>query len=249
MNSSPLTLVDLKSFVPAAFATSAAPGVSSRYEFIPTLPLVENLLDRGWQLRSARQSHKTAGRDFASHQIVFDVPGAPTKYAVGDVHPTATLYTSHNRTRKLSFVVGFFVTLCSNQAQACVTSHNIDRIHILGYHGVDFSKICAAVVYEAGEMTKWFERMKNFQLEGDMRDRFGRQCLAVKHYLDPKYAHLYTREQSAAILTPLREAQRGEDLWLAFNVAQENLTARVNEVTKNREVNLKLWELSQGWCA
>jgi hypothetical protein len=106
-----ITIDSLRALTPVVFATSPHPNVSSAYEFIPTLPIVEQLLAKGWNIRSAHQNQKSD--PFASHRIVFDVLGAKAKYDVGDVHPTATLFNSHNRTRRLSFCVGLFRTICS----------------------------------------------------------------------------------------------------------------------------------------
>ena len=77
-----LTIDDLRTLTPAVFAPEPAPDVSDIYEFMPTLPLIEQLLAQGWEIRSAHQNRATkAGALYAAHRIVSTVPclsAAPT---------------------------------------------------------------------------------------------------------------------------------------------------------------------------
>jgi hypothetical protein len=132
--------------------------------------------------------------------------------------------------------------------QTSLLRHNIDRVHILGWRGLNLDDMLNEVMSSLGNLATEVDLLKCNELHGLDRECFARQALSVKHYGDPKFEHLYSRDDAAAVLSPRREADRGDSLWHLFNVAQENLLSKVNEVTKNRVTNLKLWEVAKGWC-
>lgn len=65
------TMDELRQHVPAAFATRAALGVSDKYSFIPTNEIVDNILNLGWELQSAKQN---GGDESSRHVIRFTNP-------------------------------------------------------------------------------------------------------------------------------------------------------------------------------
>jgi hypothetical protein len=245
-----MTTSDLQRLVPAAFAATPAPDVSTAYQFILTIPIVETLLQRGWQIRSAHQnSHKSD--PFASHRIVFDVPGTPLKKEVGEVWPTATLFNSHNRTRRLSFSVGFFRTWCSNQAQISVLSADLTKIHLIGWGGYNLNNMIDAAMSQFAELPYTMERMKSTRFNGALQSDLARKALSIRRYGDSSCEQLYTEHDAAVVLSPRRAIDIGTDLWTVYNRVQENILngnkGGIQEVTLNRRINLGLWELAQSY--
>lgn len=243
-----LTLSDLHRLTPAVFATEPHPNVSPLYEFMPTLPIIQELIDRGWMIRSAHQNSRRVD-PYASHRIVFDVPNVPEVKKVGDVYPTCTLFNSHNRTRRRSFVIGFFRTWCSNQAQVAVLAQQLDRIHIIGHGRTDAQTTITAALEQFGTLATEFNNMTHRVLTPAEADLFGRQALSIKRYGEPKFADLYTTADSQQVLAARREVDAGDSLWLTYNRLQESLlhgSARgVNEVNQNRKINLVLWDTAK----
>ena len=243
-----ITIPDLQQIVPAAFATAPSPDVSDVYEFIPTLPIIERLMAEGWQLKSAYQSRK-ADIDFGSHRIVFDVPNVPAMRKVGDVFPTATLFNSHNRTRRFSLSIGFFRTVCSNQAQVAVLGEHTDRIHIRGFEGVDFQTLINGVMHGLEALPLTFAQMIERQLSPAERSKYGREVLSIRRYAEPTFAHLFTVEDASLILEPRRREDGTMSLWHTFNVAQEAVLHGsrhgVQDVSRNKALNLALWAHAQ----
>jgi hypothetical protein len=240
-----MTTSELNHLVPSAFADAPAPDVSERYQFIPTMPIVDTLLSKGWQIRSARQnSIKTD--PYASHRIVFDVPGTPLHKEVGEVWPTATLFNSHNRTRRLSFSVGFFRTWCSNQAQISVLSADTSKIHILGFGGVNLDVIITDMMSEFAALPRTMDMMRATTLTPPLQLSLAKRCLSVRRYGDGEQHQLYTAQDAAVVLSPRRESDISNDLWTCYNRIQENILngskGGIQEVTQNRKINLGLWE-------
>lgn len=245
-----LTIDYLRTICPAAFSDSPAPDVSNRYEFIPTAPVVERLLSEGWRIRSAYQNRVQHDR-FASHRIIFDVPSAPQLKQVGEVWPTATLYNSHNRTRRLSFSVGFFRTVCSNQAQVSVHSAGTNRIHIKGWMGLDADQVIENIMNEFGNLPIVVGDMRQRTLTPTERQRYAKEVLSIRNYSDTKYVHLFDDRLASEFLSPRRPSDDGMDIWTTYNVAQEAVLhgsrAGVQEVGRNRQLNILLWEHAKAW--
>ena len=247
-----MTLTDLERIVPAAFSTSPSPDVSEVYEFVPSLPIIRDLVERGWQIRSAHQNSKDKDKDpYASHRVVFDVPGTPLRKEVGEVWPTATLYNSHNRTRRVSFSVGFFRTTCSNQAQISILGMDMSKIHIVGWGGMNIQSMIEDVLTEFALLPPLMDKMKATTLNASAQLNFARQALSVRRYGKPDNAALYTERDAMALTTPRRPSDRGDSLWLAYNRVQENIlyasSRGINEVTQNRKINVGLWELAKSY--
>ncbi len=246
-----LTKDDLRKFVPAVFADHPHPAVSDVYEFVPTLPIVDALvIDHGWTIRSAHQN----GDDdpYASHRIVFDVPDAPLFKKVGEVWPTCTLFNSHNRTKRVSFVIGFFRTVCANQAQISVLSHRMEKIHIIGWAGINMNQMIANAITEFGNAGTLVRQMTKRVLTPDEELLFAKRALSVKHYGEPQFSDVFTRSDAEHILTANREDDDSRGLWPTFNRVQENLLhlggrGGINEVNRNRKLNLGVWDVAKSF--
>ena len=53
-----MTIQEIKSKAPAVFTTSPDPKMSNRYSFVPTIELMENFTNEGWELASVKQNGK-----------------------------------------------------------------------------------------------------------------------------------------------------------------------------------------------
>ncbi len=249
MKSDSLTIEDLRRITPAVFDTAPHPAVSPVYEFIPTLPIVEALVARGWNIRSA---HQNGHNDpFALHRIVFDVPEAPRIKAVGEVWPTATLYNSHNRTRRESLCLGLHRTVCKNQAQVMILGHSMNKIHIIGWHSVEIQSTAENIIKEFGDVNNLVTRMTNRVLSDDEVLWFGKGAMSVRRYDTPDQAQLFTTREVEPLLEVRREADAGSDVWSVFNRVQENVMygprGGIQEVRRNRNLNLGLWEVAKSF--
>jgi len=89
----PLNFETLKSQVPAIFTTSPSPKMSDRYTFVPTMDILGNFEQEGWQVYSAKQTGRS---QFATHEIRLRNGELP---AVGDSLIEAVIRNSHNASR------------------------------------------------------------------------------------------------------------------------------------------------------
>ena len=103
-----MNLDQLKSQAPSVFATQASPLVSNQYVFVPTMDILENFQNAGWDIASARQTGKT---QYAVHEIRLRNGELPK---VGDTLVEAIIRNSHNGMSTLSVSAGLHRLVCSN---------------------------------------------------------------------------------------------------------------------------------------
>jgi hypothetical protein len=53
-----MTLDQVKQIAPSVFATSAKSDLSNKYVFVPTMDIMENFVNQGWELSSVKQNGK-----------------------------------------------------------------------------------------------------------------------------------------------------------------------------------------------
>jgi hypothetical protein len=208
------------------------------------MPIIRDLVDAGWEILTARQN----GHDdiYASHRITFGVPGLEDLYEkIGEVLPTCTLYNSHNRTRRVTFVIGLLRKVCSNGLLMDVLSHGLDKIHILGWQGVNIDSMISAALTQFGSMATTVKQMMARRLTPTQQLHLAKQALSIKQYGDPQWVDLYTTIEADRLLNIRRPEDSGDTLWITFNRIQENITngprGGIQEVSLNRKVNLGLW--------
>ena len=116
----PLTLEGIRQACPAVFAERPAPGVSERYQYVPTIEPLKALLNNGWGVYEASQqrSRKSDRDPYTKHMLRlrrltdFNVQNFSTAEGV----PELIVVNAHDRTAYYKLFGGFFRFVCSNGA-------------------------------------------------------------------------------------------------------------------------------------
>ena len=108
------SLDQLREIAPSVFATEPADKVSSRYGFVPTVDVVEELSNRGLVPVFAGQtiSRDENNRPFAKHLLRFRPQYAPT--VAGQSVPEVVLMNSHDGSSGFKLWLGLFRMVCCN---------------------------------------------------------------------------------------------------------------------------------------
>jgi len=250
-----LVTVDMNDPRSAYMADHPASHVSSRYEFMPTNRIVNELRDYGFYVRDYKQARmrKQTTSSTAKHILWLR---RINERPVGDVYPEVLMINAHNGRFRLKFLIGFLRLICAN---GLVAGNIID-----GWKGVTHM--------DYNPFEKIIERVHDVATQATHK-------LDVIHAMQDRYMNLdeaYTFATQAAGLTPervyqnptqlltvQREEDKGNDLWRVFNKVQENLikggtqiiarngrrrAARgITSVDKNLELNQKLWKLAESY--
>ena len=251
-----LTLDQLKSIVPAAFAEEPADKVSDRYSFIPTVPIIDALRERGWEPVSARQSHRIRDKRHALHMIDFQPIGTYNMAEVGDVVPQIYLFNSHDTSRRFCLRGGIFRKICANGA---VISIGLGDSKLLRIH-IDGASVNIELAFEttllqlqqAAELVPQWQRIQmNFVQQLD----FAAAGVLIRTGNDPHWSKHFDAHE---FLTRRRDEDKGHDLWTVFNVLQENIikggvrgavrdTRPITQVKEIQRINEGLWQLAQDY--
>jgi Domain of unknown function (DUF932) len=266
-----LSIDGLRRMVPSAFATQAHESRSSRYTYIPTVTVIEGLMQNDFLPFSASQSlARTPDKQpYAKHMITFRHASKLEK--VGDKAPEVVIVNAHDGSSTFDLFLGVYVKVCANglivsgdNAKYVSVSHRgnvVDKVIEGSFEVIDES-------YKALEAGKrWGQLMltgSEQRLYADIAHeiRFGAPEIdgntgrPIPHPVQPHQ-----------LLTARRYDDNGNSLWDTFNRVQENTvrgglegvrtdrsvrsgvrrisTRPVKGIDQNVALNRSLWKLTE----
>lgn len=254
-----MTMDQLRSAVPSAFAEQPFHGMSERYAFVPTIRVIEGLQDEGFRPIEARQSvARTVGKQaYTKHMIKFarqDMVLAK----VGDSLAQVCLVNSHDGSSVYSLLAGLYRLICNNGAivsEGDYSSVNVRHTGDIVRDVIDGSYRVIESANMAGERAaEW----KGITLDTDEARVFADSALKLRWDGSEGHHAPITGER---LLVPRRDEDRGQDLWTAFNRVQESLvkggnrgrtatgrrqtTRPITAIGDDVKLNRALWTLTE----
>jgi len=245
---------------PSVFAQQAWPGMSEKYQFIPTSAILEGLMKEGFKPVFAQQSvvRIQGQQEYAKHILRFRHGAAMStdiKKALhnGEEVPEITIVNAHNGAGTYQLNAGFYRFACSNKMIVECKEFMTIRVKHIG-HGLVDKVIEGAykVIEDIPAIANQIKRWKSLELSSDQREAFAEEGAAIRGtalVIPPK-----------ELLTAYRSADKGTDLYSTLNVVQENLvrggqqaktrsgrraTVRgISSVNADIDANRGLWNLA-----
>lgn len=230
-----LELDELQVLAPAVFATGAAKNVTEKYEFFPTIDIVNDLAALGWYPVSAQQQRrskmessttdrKPLSTSTARHLIRFEHVDHQ-EFGDGQQRPQIILVNAHDRTASIQLYIGIFRFACSNGL--IVGNMSSEPIMIRHQH-YSFEYVRTSIqkmVTEFQMVEQYMDAMKNTIITDEER----KMDLALE-FIACRYDTLSDEEieeqfDVAGLLIAMREEDAGDTLWNLMNIAQEKLLA------------------------
>lgn len=258
-NLSTLSMQDVRKNAPAVFGRVAA-HMTDRYQMVHTSDLLEQLLDRGFQITSAKQERATK-RDplTVRHMITLVHQRALAEPSFKEGLPTLLLWNSHNGRTLLRLAAGFYRLVCSNGLIVGTTEQEFAFRH--SPRPLEQLPEALELVAERQELS--LNHMRNWQ-QIELTDRkvlsFAERAAQLRFGVEAGGAY-----QRDAVLNVRRPEDEGNTLWRVMNRVQENLmrggvegkskngrkvTSRaVNNITLDLEFNRGLWQLAEEYAA
>ena len=113
-----LSMEQIRTMAPQAFATQAKPGLSEKYLFLPTSQIIEDMSRLGWKVSAAKSSRYRNKdlQDYGTHFIGFFHPDIYIRDAQGEIeaYPQVVVFNSHSGRGSFKFELGIFRLVCSN---------------------------------------------------------------------------------------------------------------------------------------
>jgi len=254
----PISLDQLRSQLPQAFATAPASRVSARYSFIPTSQILTDLDTLGWKVRSiTNPRYKSSNKQLhGKHLVRLYNPNINISSGADVNHVEIALYNSSDGSSRFRMEVGIFRMVCSNGM--VIKSHDFGGIN-MRHSGYSFEALRTSIDQMIAGLPNVVTKINTFTARE--LDRTEMSELAQKAYGLRNSGRQATPEELVAILTPRRDADRPNNLWTVFNRIQEavisggNLlvdrrgrsrTARpINNLDKGLKLNQELWSLAE----
>ena len=256
-----ISLDQLRSQLPQAFATAPATRVSKRYSFIPTSQILTDLDALGWKVRSiTNPRYKSAGKQlFGKHLVRLFNPNITISSGADVNHVEIALYNSSDGTSRFRMEVGIFRMVCSNGL--VVKSQDFGSIS-LRHSGYSFESLKESIDTMVAGLPSVVTKINTFT--GRILTPNEITELAQKAYSLRNSGRVATPEELESILHIRRDGDQGVNLWVVGNRIQESIvrggnmfvdkrgrmrTAKpINNLDKQLKLNQGVWELMESYA-
>ena len=244
------------------------PNVSNRYVHANTMTVINDLAKLGWypvQAKQCRNKKGSAGvRSF--HMIGFQNPNVKIlKDGEVEAYPRIILTNSHDGFNSFKFMVGLFRLVCSNGLILCDNEMVNMSIRHINYNFEELRKIVATSIEQVPNIVMTMNKMKEVKLNEEQKITLATEVMKIRKGIEDNVKVEIDKETIQDILSPVREEDKGDDLWSVFNVCQEKMikggfrsTTRGNKTRKQRGItsikkdmdfNQKLWGVASQYLA
>ncbi|EAA4081187.1 DUF945 domain-containing protein [Salmonella enterica subsp. salamae] len=248
----PLTHEELFAHVPCIFSEEKHESRSARYTYIPTITLLDNLKQEGFQPFFACQTRvrDSGKREHTKHMLRLRREGQIT----GQQVPEIILLNSHDGSSSYQMLPGLFRAVCQN-GLICGESFGEVRVP---HKGNVVEKVIEGAYEVLGIFDKVEEKrdaMQSLLLPPPAQQAFAAAALT---YRFGEEHHPITESQ---LLAPRRWQDESGDLWTTYQRIQENLikgglsgrsvqgkrarTHAVNGIDGDVKLNRALWVMAE----
>lgn len=262
-NVSALTAEQIAKNTPAVYERNTIATASNKYNHFNTDELLEVLKQRDWLVTSASQRIGKLPKQFAAHTVTCTHRSFLDKKAFDqdDSIPRIVIINSHNRLTPLTIACGVFRLVCSNGLIVKTKDFGEMKFkHCLRY---DFDTIVNAVEKmgeRMGNISSLIDEYKSIKLNDSQLKEYANEVYKLR--VNPEISdESLARIDTTGLLTPRRADDRVENLWAAFNVAQENcirggirfnveksrILREIKNPVRDWELNTNLWELTDNF--
>ena len=244
------SIENIRSLAPSVFTTEKAKHLTDKYIQTPTIRVVEDLMNLGWEVTKVQEVKSRKYKGFQKHLLVFRNPNIVIKGANGDdSFPEILLTNSHDGKAAFNFRVGIFRLVCSNGLVISDADFGVMSIRHVNY---TFGSLQVKVNEMITKLPGLVQKINLFKTkvltEAQMAD-FATKAAALR---TKKTVNIMS------VLEPTRKEDVGNDLWLVFNRVQEKILGgsytsggrkarSVKNFQKDIQLNEQLFELAESY--
>lgn len=243
-NRRPLDNDDLMRLAPAVFAEEPWDQVSRRYEFVPTIQVIDRMRNEGFiPVYAAQGRTRIEGKqDFTKHMIVLRhrdslaISSDMLDKPIGEV----IMVNSHDKTTAYQFMCGFFRYICTNGMIAGDIESNIRLTHTT----TDLFSFIMEHVLEAADhlprLTDTFESWRGLRVNEPSQLTYAQSAIDIRYGSDDddeedeniidhatqqpvKKQKVHVPITPNQLLVPHRLSDRQPDLFHVYQNVQENI--------------------------
>lgn len=250
----------LMRLAPSIFAESKHTDCSDKYQFIPTISVLDQLRKEGWAPVWASQGtvRDQSKQGFQRHMIrLRNVSDVQSKLLnVGDSIIETVLVNSHDRSSAYQLHAGVFRLVCSNGMIVADATFGKVSVKHVGFKAEDVIEASYRVIADAPVIANSIKGMQAIELARPEQLALAESALQLK-YDDVKESPIAAEK----LLLTRRLDDNKNDLWTTFNRIQENMmrgglsgrsstnrrirTREVKSINENVKLNKALWSLAE----
>ena len=240
----------IRELAPSVFTEAKASHLTDKYIQTPTIKVVEDLMNLGWEVTKVQEVKSRKYKGFQKHLLVFRNPNIVIKGANGDdSFPEILLTNSHDGKAAFNFRVGIFRLVCSNGLVISDADFGVMSIRHMNYTFESLQAKVADMITKLPGLVQKINLFKTTVLtEAQMAD-FATKAAALR---TKKTVNIMS------VLEPTRKEDVGNDLWLVFNRVQEKILGgsytsggrkarSVKNFQKDIQLNEQLFELAESY--
>jgi len=221
---------DLEYLCPVAFkshmgqAERIGLGLSKHYSFVPTMRVVNDLRNLGYEVVDAKQvkARKKSTNGYQKHMITFEHP----KYKVEgtEEYPQILLTNSHDGGNAFTLSAGIFRLVCSNGLVIKTEDYGSARLVHKGYSFKAVQKLVEEFEVTVNEVLTKVTAMKKVELTKEQQIEFAKKAallrFTAKSYNEDNIADVVDIDD---LLNVDRKEDAGNGLYEVFNRVQESI--------------------------
>jgi hypothetical protein len=244
------SIEQIKAIAPSVFTEAKASHLTDKYIQTPTIKVVEDLMNLGWEVTKVQEvkSRKYAG--FQKHLLMFRHPNIMIKGQNGDdAQPQILLTNSHDGKAAFNFRVGIFRFVCENGLVISDADFGVVSIRHVNYTFESLQGKVNEMITKLPGLVDKINTFKATTLTEPQMVEFATKACALRS------------KQTVNIMDVLnatRVEDEGNDLWAVFNRVEEKILGgsytsggrkarSVKSFQKDIELNEKLWELAESY--
>ena len=262
-----LTLDQLQTKAPSIFATTPHSARSSRYVFVDSAQIINDMEDCGWGVAAVRTpTVRIADPNHCKHEITFrsrnenltfEDPRADGIKTYGNyqarVHPEIRLLNSTDGSSRVEFSAGLFAQICSNGLTITLNDFGSFSSKHLGINSGDIYSLTQDFTERVPRFVESIEQFSSVNLDRDQQLSFASEAQTLRWGESSTVA-------PKDLLVSRRPQDDGGDLWRVFNRVQENLmvggfssvnTQRrvrpLSNIALTNKINKGLWSLAESY--
>ncbi len=235
---------DLEYLCPVAFKSTMTQneietlGLSKHYSFVPTMRVVNDLRNLGYDVVDAKQvkARKKSTNGYQKHMITLEHP----KYKVegSEEYPQILLTNSHDGGNAFTLSAGIFRLVCSNGLVIKTEDYGSARLVHKGYSFEAVQKLVEQFEETMSELLTKITAMKKVELTKEQQIEFAKKAallrFTAKSYNEDNIADVVSIDD---LLNVDRKEDAGDGLYEVFNRVQESLVQGKYLYASNGKVN------------
>lgn len=256
----PLTQEQIASQAPQVYTEAPHQNVSSKYTFLPTYQIVNDMEKLGWLVSDAKtmKSKNETQKKYGKHMVKFFHPDIFIKDAEGEIeaYPEILITNNHRGWGQFKFEIGVFRLVCSNGLVIKDKDMGTFNLRHFGYSFEELKALVEQAVAALPDVVQKINTLSNKVMTADEMRKFAEMAIKAR-FGEEKLVDDYEINQ---VLQANRTQDEGNTLWVVFNRTQEHLmnggftittagkkerkVRKITNMLKDVELNQKLWELT-----